>query len=87
MLTVNGSEQESLKSQAAAGDHDSREVDEKNHQMAHRSKVAGRGILRNHARINNSPTTSAKGRAGIAVLVRVRAPYTTVALCSHGSPR
>ena len=32
-------------------------MDEKNDQIAHRRIVAGRGIPRNHARINNSPAT------------------------------
>jgi hypothetical protein len=38
-------------------DQDSKERDEKNHQMAHRRMVARRGILRNHGRNNNSPPT------------------------------
>ena len=33
------------------------EMDEKNNKIAHRRIVAGRGIPRNHARINNSPAT------------------------------
>jgi hypothetical protein len=32
-------------------------VDEKNDQIAHRRIVAGRKILRNHGRNNNSPET------------------------------
>src|SRR4029077_9131140 len=32
-------------------------MNEKNGRMAHRRMVAGRGILRNHGRINNSPAT------------------------------
>jgi hypothetical protein len=32
-------------------------MDEKNTQIAHRRMVAGRGILRNYARNNNSPGT------------------------------
>ncbi|SRR5260370_11470048 len=33
------------------------EMDEKNHQMAHRRMPVGGGILRNHGRNNNSPAT------------------------------
>ncbi len=38
-------------------DQGSKEMDEKNHQMAHRSMVARRGILRNLGRNNNPPAT------------------------------
>jgi hypothetical protein len=38
-------------------DQGSKEMDEKNHQVAHRSMVARRGILRNYGRNNNSPET------------------------------
>src|SRR5882762_8966140 len=34
------------------------EMDEKNNKIAHRRIVAGRGIPRNHARIDNSPATT-----------------------------
>jgi hypothetical protein len=36
---------------------DGNEMDEKNGQIAHRRMVAGRGILRNLGRNNNSPAT------------------------------
>jgi hypothetical protein len=36
---------------------DGDEMDEKNTQIAHRRMVAGRGILRNYGRNNNSPPT------------------------------
>jgi hypothetical protein len=38
-------------------DQGSKEMDEKNHQMAHRRMVMRRGILRNRGRNNNSPGT------------------------------
>ena len=38
---------------------------EKDDQIAHRRIVAGRGIPRNHARINNSPATAARGSFGM----------------------
>jgi hypothetical protein len=44
---------------------DGNEMDEKNGQIAHRRMVAGRGILRNLGRNNNSPAT------GTAVLCEV----------------
>jgi hypothetical protein len=37
--------------------HGGDQVDKKNDQIAHRKMVAGRGILRNHGRNNNSPAT------------------------------
>jgi hypothetical protein len=39
---------------------DGNEMDEKNGQIAHRRMVAGRGILRNLGRNNNSPATGGK---------------------------
>ena len=38
-------------------DKGSKEMDEKNHEMAHRRMVARRGILKNRGRNNNSPAT------------------------------
>jgi hypothetical protein len=38
-------------------------MDEKNHQVAHRSMVARRGILRNYGRNNNSPETGIGSRS------------------------
>jgi hypothetical protein len=43
-------------------DQDSKEMDEKNRQMAHRSMVARRGILRDDGRNNNSPETGLSKR-------------------------
>jgi len=48
-------------------DQGSKEMDEKDHQVAHRSMVARRGILRNYGRNNNSPSdTLVLARAGAA---------------------
>jgi len=41
-------------------DQGSKEMDEKDHQVADRSMVARRGILRNYGRNNNSPETPSK---------------------------
>jgi hypothetical protein len=40
-------------------------TEEKNHQIAHRRIVAGRGILRNRGRNNNSPATTQSKRAAV----------------------
>jgi hypothetical protein len=43
---------------------DGNEMDEKNGQLAHRRMVAGRGILRNLGRNNNSPATACTAVVG-----------------------
>ena len=53
-------------------DQGSKEMDKKNHQMAHRRMVARRGILRNHGRNNNLPATrqGAKFHSGCETFAR-----------------
>src|SRR6267378_4367967 len=58
-------------------DKGSKEMDEKNHQMAHRRMVARRGILRNRGRNNNSP---ASGLRLLASIIRKCTP-------PHPSPK
>jgi hypothetical protein len=50
------------------------EMDEKNKKIAHRRLVAGPGIPRNHARINNSPATGSFNALSVYKLNRLRAP-------------
>ncbi len=51
-------------------DKGSKEMDEKNHEMAHRRMVARRGILRNRGRNNNSPATGLADHGGLCYSVR-----------------
>jgi hypothetical protein len=48
---------------------DGNEMDEKNGQIAHRRMVAGRGILRNLGRNNNSPATGARKKRRSTALI------------------
>jgi ASPM-SPD-2-Hydin domain-containing protein len=61
-------------------------MNEKNGRMAHRRMVAGRGILRNHGRINNSPATATGHRTGtLAITFGGTIPSQSVALSGVGA--